>query len=99
MPNSKSRRYGARTRKRFGTIFSKKNEKKYHLSSSYVFCIAPLLWHLNKTCSHLIYASMSQKSLNLIKKWKKCWKLFDDRYVFGDGLFYLRTFYEPNEII
>jgi hypothetical protein len=27
MPNSKSRRYGARTRKRFGTIFSKKMKK------------------------------------------------------------------------
>jgi len=42
---------------------------------------------------------MTQKSLNLIKKWKKKWKLFDDKYVFGDGLFYLIPFYEPNEII
>jgi hypothetical protein len=32
---------------------------------------------------------MTQKVLNMVKEWVKYWKVFDDRYVFTDGQFYL----------
>jgi hypothetical protein len=28
---------------------------------------------------------MTQKSLNLVKALRKYWKMFDDKYMFGDG--------------
>jgi hypothetical protein len=31
---------------------------------------------------------MTQKSFNLVNEWGKYWKVFDDRYMFGDERFY-----------
>jgi hypothetical protein len=31
---------------------------------------------------------MTQKSLNLVNEWGKYWKVFDDRYMFGDERLY-----------
>ncbi len=34
---------------------------------------------------------MTQKSLNLVKALRKYWKIFDDKYMFGDGWFYPKS--------
>jgi hypothetical protein len=34
---------------------------------------------------------VTQKSLNLAKKLGKYWKMFNDKYMFDDGLFYLSS--------
>ncbi len=31
---------------------------------------------------------MTQKSFNLVKDWRKYWKVLNDKYVFSDGWFY-----------
>jgi hypothetical protein len=35
---------------------------------------------------------MTQKSLNLVNRWEKYWKMFDDKVMFGDRWFYPYTF-------
>jgi hypothetical protein len=34
---------------------------------------------------------MTQKLFNLVKEWKKYWKMFGDRYMFVDGQFYFTS--------
>ncbi len=44
-------------------------------------------------CSLQFGCSIIKKQLNLVKEWGKYWKLFDDKYMFGDGWFNLTSLF------
>jgi hypothetical protein len=47
------------------------------------------LWCWRNICGLPVSCAMTQNSLNLVNKWENYWKVFDDRYMFDDGQFYL----------
>ncbi len=48
-------------------------------------------WHLKNIFSPQCGCPMIQKQLNLVKEWRKYWKLFNDKHMFGDGWFNLTS--------
>lgn len=76
-------------RKKGVELFFPKNWNKNHSSSSCVFYVVPLFLIHQLTLVVLQFVHlMTQKSLHFINEWKKCWKVFNSRYMFNNGQFY-----------
>jgi hypothetical protein len=81
-------KYGVGTREGSTTIFSLflKQTIIHPLLILSMICLYSWCW--KNICGPPVSCAMTQNSLNLINKWEKYWKVFDDRYMFDDGQFY-----------
>jgi hypothetical protein len=67
-------------------FFQKKFNKLPLILFLCVLCVAPLHLMLKRTFVALQFVCpITQNPLNLVKEWGKYWKVFDERYLFGDG--------------
>jgi hypothetical protein len=82
-------RYGVGTREGSTTNFS------FFLKQTIIHPLLVLsmillyLWRWNNICDPPVSSAMTQNSPNLVNKREKYWKVFDHRYMFDDGQFYL----------
>jgi hypothetical protein len=75
---------------KFGTYFAK------ILLKTYILPLLPSFHLTNSNWKRKLWINQSyniwskpKKSLNLMKKWGKYWKVFNDKYVYGNGWYYL----------
>jgi hypothetical protein len=67
-------------------MFSK--DLKQTIYHSYSFCVFLHCSFPSETDRTFVASSLCMTQLNLVKEWPKYWKVFNDRYMFGDGQFY-----------